>query len=83
MHIDIVAFLTDRSGIKADLVSPQATLDEAGIDSLVVVELAVMLETDYGVVIAEDELSSAPSVAALSALVDERVTSRSVDAASD
>ncbi|GGY72012.1 acyl carrier protein [Streptomyces xanthochromogenes] len=83
MHIDLVAFLTGNLGLKVDLIRPQATLEEAGIDSLAVVELAVMLENDYGVVIDEDELSSVPSVADLNELVDERVASRTAAASSD
>lgn len=82
MHIDLVPFLTGNLGLKAHSIGPGATLEEAGIDSLAVVELAVMLENDYGVVIDEDELSSVPSVAALNELVYERVASRTAGASS-
>lgn len=55
---------------------PEARLEEAGLDSLALVELSMLLSERSGVEIGEDELSSATTVGALDRLVEERLTGR-------
>ena len=55
---------------------PDARLEEAGLDSLTIVELSVQLQDRGGVHIGEDVLSSATTVAALDRLVTEHLNGR-------
>ncbi|MGH3898692.1 MAG: acyl carrier protein [Pseudonocardiaceae bacterium] len=54
----------------------ESRLEDAGLDSLTLVELSVLLAERAGVEIGEDELSSATTVGALDRMVAERLTSR-------
>jgi len=63
--------LVTHAGLPADAIVPEATLAEAGIDSMAVTVLSMALE-DTGLMIDEDDLSTAPSVAALADLIASR-----------
>jgi acyl carrier protein len=52
---------------------PESRLEDAGLDSLTLVELSVQLRDRSGVQIGEDELSSAATVGALDRMVAERL----------
>ena len=59
--------------ISADLVRPEATLEEVECDSLTLAELAVVLERDLGVELDDSELQDVASLAELGELIEERV----------
>jgi len=54
----------------------ESRLEDAGLDSLTLVELSVLLRERADVEIGEDELSSATTVGALDRMVAERLTRR-------
>jgi acyl carrier protein len=49
--------LTSYFGVEADEVRPEATFAELDLDSLAIVEFALVAEKEFGVLIAEDEVS--------------------------
>ena len=55
---------------------PESRLEDAGLDSLTLVNLSVQLRDQSGVHIGEDELSSATTVGALDRMVAERLNGR-------
>ncbi|MEW1657674.1 MULTISPECIES: acyl carrier protein [unclassified Streptomyces] len=72
MYDQLKDILTTRAGLPGRPIVPEASLAAAGIDSMAVTVLSMVLEDDLGLVIDEDELSAAPSVAALAALIADR-----------
>ncbi|MCZ0983043.1 acyl carrier protein [Streptomyces diastatochromogenes] len=64
--------LVDRLKLPADAVTAEATLDEAGVDSLAVTELAMIAQEERGVVVDEDELAACPTVGAVAELLEQR-----------
>ncbi|MFE3072538.1 acyl carrier protein [Streptomyces sp. NPDC059247] len=63
--------LVDRLRLPADAVTAGATLDEAGLDSLAVTELVMIVQEEWGVVVDEDELAACATVDAVAALVEQ------------
>lgn len=55
---------------------PESRLEDAGLDSLTLVDLSVQLRDQSGVQIGEDELSSATTMGALDRMVAERLNGR-------
>lgn len=53
-------------------ITPEATLNDLGLDSLAVVELSLVLEKDLGVKITDDELMDAPTIGAVADLIRAR-----------
>jgi acyl carrier protein len=53
----LAAVLIDRFGLSADELHPGVTFAELDLDSLALVELAMVVEKEFGVPIADDELS--------------------------
>ncbi|MEE1752121.1 acyl carrier protein [Streptomyces sp. SP18CS02] len=59
-------------GIPEDDISPDATREEAGLDSIAVVELALVLRREKGLAVTEEEIGAAATVADVAALVASR-----------
>ena len=59
-------------GIPEEDVVPEAGREEAGLDSLAIVELTLVLRQRYGVVVTEEEVHDAETVADVLALVETR-----------
>ncbi|MGH3927436.1 MAG: acyl carrier protein [Pseudonocardiaceae bacterium] len=55
---------------------PESRLEDAGLDSLTLVELSVQLRDRSGVQVGEDELSSATTVGALDRMVEQRLNGK-------
>jgi acyl carrier protein len=55
-------------------ITPQAGLEDAGLDSLAMVELAIALSQRLGIEITEDDLVSAATVGQIADLIEQRVT---------
>jgi acyl carrier protein len=47
----LFALITSSMGIPAEELSPQATMEELELDSLALVELGVVVEKEFGVVV--------------------------------
>ncbi|MCX4576060.1 MULTISPECIES: acyl carrier protein [unclassified Streptomyces] len=59
-------------GLSEDDISPDATREEAGLDSIAVVELALVLRREKGVAVTEEEIGATHTVADVAALVGAR-----------
>ncbi|MET7642440.1 wax ester/triacylglycerol synthase domain-containing protein [Streptomyces sp. NPDC005426] len=69
--------LVRQGGLPAAPITPRATQEQAGIDSLAVAVLSMTLEDLMGIVITEPELAQAVTVADLAGLVARRAAPRS------
>ncbi|MEV5886945.1 acyl carrier protein [Streptomyces sp. NPDC052020] len=58
--------------VSPDLITEEATREEAELDSLAVVELSMLLEKDYGIKISDDELMEAESIGEMARMMTER-----------
>jgi acyl carrier protein len=70
------AILVDDLNLDPLALRPDSRLEEAGLDSLTIVELSMHLQDKHGVRIGEDALSAATTVNALHRLVDDHLTGR-------
>ncbi|MFC4606533.1 acyl carrier protein [Streptomyces maoxianensis] len=61
--------LSSKFDIPADFITPTTDFETLDLDSLVLVELAVILNKEYGVEIGDDELKEAQTIANTAALV--------------
>lgn len=68
--------LVDELNLNPSALLPESRLEDAGLDSLTLVELSVQLQETAGVAIGEDELASASTVGALDRLVAARLGDR-------
>lgn len=59
----LTTMLTDRFGVPADELRPEATFAELDLDSLALVEFALVAEKEFGVPIGEDEVSTDATIA--------------------
>ncbi|MFH9069050.1 acyl carrier protein [Streptomyces alboflavus] len=60
--------LTNAAALPAGPVTPEATLAEAGVDSMAVAVLAMVLEEDHGLVIPESDITGLSSTSTLTEL---------------
>ncbi|ANZ20898.1 acyl carrier protein [Streptomyces noursei] len=72
MYAQLKELLITRAGLPGEPIVPEASLARAGIDSMAVTVLSMALEDVLGLVIDEDELSAAPTVADLADLIARR-----------
>jgi acyl carrier protein len=59
----LCGILTGYFGVEADEVRPDATFAELDLDSLAIVEFALVAEKEFGVLIGEDEVTPHATVA--------------------
>lgn len=64
--------LVDKLKVDPSRITPQATREEAELDSLAVVELSMLLDKEYGVVISDDELMEADTIGEMARMMNER-----------
>ncbi|MCB8906834.1 MULTISPECIES: acyl carrier protein [unclassified Streptomyces] len=69
MTFDELKNLLVSLGLDPEDVTPEASREEAGLDSLLLTELALVLRKERGVPVPEEELYAAPTVAAIERLV--------------
>jgi acyl carrier protein len=67
--------LTGPLQVDEQSLRPEASLEDAGLDSLAIAELDLLL-AEQGVTLGEDRLTSVRTVGALDRLVDEHLTGR-------
>ena len=53
----LCGILTGYFGVEADEVRPEATFAELDLDSLAIVEFALVAEKEFGILIGEDEVT--------------------------
>ncbi|WP_030565789.1 acyl carrier protein [Streptomyces aureocirculatus] len=66
--------LVDKLKVDPSRITPHATREEAELDSLAVVELSMLLDKEYGVVISDDELMEAENIGEMARMMTERRT---------
>ncbi|MEU5217342.1 acyl carrier protein [Streptomyces sp. NPDC020807] len=69
MTFDELKQLLTELGLDADDITPEATREEAGLDSLLVVELSLVLRKERGIPVPEEDLYAAATVADIERLV--------------
>jgi len=72
--------LVQQFGMFDSTITADTTFDSLEVDSLVLVELAVILERTYGVRIEDSELAAAGTVGAAAAVVTGKLATRQVPA---
>ncbi|MEE1800978.1 acyl carrier protein [Streptomyces sp. NPDC101062] len=64
--------LVDKLEADPEEITPEATVEDAGLDSLSIVELSIILEKDHAIAITDDELLAAPTIGDMARLMEER-----------
>ncbi|MFE4540000.1 acyl carrier protein [Streptomyces scopuliridis] len=64
--------LVGKLEVAPERVTPEATVKDAELDSLSIVELSIILEKDFAVTITDDELLAAPTIGDMAKLLEER-----------
>ncbi|WP_331734383.1 acyl carrier protein [Streptomyces sp. NBC_00887] len=75
MYERLKAIMVDVLLLDSDRVRPDATLEQAGVDSLTVVELSLVLSQHHGIEISDDELIELETVADIAALMEQHPAS--------
>ncbi|MEU6084910.1 phosphopantetheine-binding protein [Streptomyces sp. NPDC047108] len=73
VYESLKTILIDELKISAELVTPEASLEDIECDSLTLVELSLLLERDLGVDIEDHELKEVPDLAAMGRLLEGRL----------
>ena len=76
MYDELKSILINDIGLPEKNIRPEATLEEAGMDSLAMVELSLVLEKRYHVELSDDEVIDTATVAEITELVAQRVSAR-------
>ncbi|MDW8478348.1 acyl carrier protein [Streptomyces scabiei] len=69
----LVRILVDDLGIAEGDLRPDASLNDAGLDSLALAELAELLPERLGVRLGDDVLNKAATVGALSTMIEQQL----------
>jgi len=72
----IAEFLENRLGVTRDRVTPEAKLEELGVDSLVLLELLFEFEDKLGVKLPTDGFETPPTLGQLIIAVDKLAANR-------
>ena len=72
----LIRILVEDLGISEDDLRPHASLNDAGLDSLALAELAELLPERLGIRLGDDVLNKAACVGALSTLVEQQLTAQ-------
>jgi acyl carrier protein len=75
----VIDLLVTDLELKPEAVREDATLAEAGLDSLSLVELSTTLQQRWGVQIGEDQLATATTVAELDHMLTDRIPAPAQD----
>ncbi len=76
MYDKLKSILVNDLQLAEDDIRPDASLREAGMDSLAMVELSLVLSKRYGVELTDDELVDDATVADIADLVAQRAAAR-------
>lgn len=72
MYEQLKTIMVEDLLLDADDVRPDASREDAGLDSLAVVELSMVLSQRHGIEITDDELLELGTVAEIVALMEQR-----------
>ncbi|MBM0274305.1 acyl carrier protein [Micromonospora tarensis] len=72
MNEELRSILLDDLGLEEAAVHPELSLEDAGFDSITLVELSVILLDRFGLEISEDELQDAGTVRDIDRLIERR-----------
>ncbi|MDT0541990.1 MULTISPECIES: phosphopantetheine-binding protein [Streptomyces] len=64
--------LVHKLKVAPEQVVPEATRDDVELDSLAVVELSLVLDKEFGIVVSDDELLEMPTIGDMARLLEER-----------
>ncbi|OIJ95372.1 hypothetical protein BIV23_34840 [Streptomyces monashensis] len=81
MYETIKVFFAGQLAIPEEELTPDAHLTDIGIDSLALVELALVLEADYGIPVDDDGLKAARTLSELAAVAQKLTARQPVEAA--
>ncbi|GAB1688968.1 acyl carrier protein [Krasilnikovia sp. M28-CT-15] len=68
----IVFTMVDRLEVPAEKIDPTAEFETMELDSLVLVQLAVVLEKEYGVSVEDSEIAAVKTIEQTAALVESK-----------
>ncbi|BAJ28545.1 MULTISPECIES: phosphopantetheine-binding protein [Kitasatospora] len=74
MFEEIKAILVHKLKVTPEQVTPEATREDIELDSLAVVELSLVLETEFGVSVTDDELLDTETIGEMAELVESRMS---------
>ncbi|WP_309117472.1 acyl carrier protein [Saccharothrix sp.] len=69
MNAELIKILSADIRVSEDLLVPDTSLDEAGVDSLAVVELSVLLTERLGITVADEDIARAATLGDIDRLV--------------
>jgi acyl carrier protein len=72
MFESVKEILVNKLKVNPEQITPEATREDIELDSLAVVELSLVLETELGVSVSDDELLEAKTVGDMVALIEQR-----------
>jgi acyl carrier protein len=72
MFESVKEILVNKLKVNPEQITPEATREDIELDSLAVVELSLVLETELGVSVSDDELLEAETVGDMVALIEQR-----------
>jgi acyl carrier protein len=76
LYDKLKSILVDDIQLRDEDIRPDATLQEAGMDSLAMVELSIAVSKRCGVELSDDELVETATVADIADLMAQRVSAR-------
>ncbi|MET9644840.1 acyl carrier protein [Streptomyces syringium] len=76
MLATVIRILTEKAGLPPGPVTPTATLTQAGVDSMAIAVLSMVIEDEYGLVITETDLSANSTVTELAAFIEQHRTAK-------
>ncbi|MEU7480529.1 acyl carrier protein [Lentzea sp. NPDC042327] len=74
MNTDLTNILRDDIHVAPDHLAPDTSLQDAGIDSLAVVELSVQLSDTLGITVSENDIARAATLGDIDTLVTTELT---------
>ncbi|WCD90930.1 Meromycolate extension acyl carrier protein [Streptomyces xanthophaeus] len=74
MLTTVIDILTRNAGLPPGPVTPDATLVDAGVDSMAIAVLAMILEEDHGLAVTETDLSGVRTIADLADFIETHQT---------
>ncbi|MEU3555600.1 acyl carrier protein [Streptomyces fragilis] len=66
------SLLVDKLKVSPELITPEATREDIELDSLAVVELSLMIESEFQASVSDDELLETQTVGEMVALMESR-----------
>lgn len=70
----LVAFIADKAEVPVEEIDHEQTLEDLGLDSLALIEIALFIQREYGVDVPEGDLVLGQKLSEWAAYLDERVS---------